>query len=421
MLNKRFKSSEITSTGSCPLDCNYCYIPKTEMMESMHDEIVEYVRSGDWVDVIDENFQNLTAFSLWGTEPLLTLEDVEPHIRELKDRFPELELVQFSSSFCVDPTPIKSFKETLDELDIDLGVQVSADGQYTEVNRMEGATKLIKQNLHKLAEVLDTDLKLRWKSTIGTDNIKDMVENPEEIDKFFEYFEDIEKELEDTHLNFVGGSPNPTLVVPGKYTSENGKTFAKYLKLLREKGYKSTYTSRLQRCQKLAHKIDRKPFIFTCAGGDSNLGIDMDNIHLCHRTYYFDREEYRESLRQTDDYDNWDVSLLEEGILDMMNKWYIPSGDTTRFEYVLRNYHDYFKMKLDITKALLREFAECGQAEEIYKDDETLRETLALFLHTSMSCPVENLLNTGTMHIHPVSMIRLWCNGAFQELLRTIK
>ena len=49
-LNKRAVATEVISSGWCPLDCDYCYIPKTDEMENMHGDIVEELKTGEWID-----------------------------------------------------------------------------------------------------------------------------------------------------------------------------------------------------------------------------------------------------------------------------------------------------------------------------------------------------------------------------------
>lgn len=424
-LNKRAVATEVISSGWCPLDCDYCYIPKTDEMENMHGDIVEELKTGEWIDQLEELYQDVDYLSFWGTEPLLIMDVVTEQLDEVVERFGGLKQVAFSTSMCVDPSPIAKLKEKLDEHDIELDWQLSADGHYTDENRIEGATELIKSNLIELGETLDEgELTVKWKGTIGIDNIREMAEDAEEIENYMEYYEEIKEEVteETDGVEFDEREPCPTLVVPGKYTSEDGEVFAEYLRNMIDCGYSTTYTPRLKRVMGVRDDIEEKPSMLTCSGGDSNFGVDNGKVHICHRTFYHDRQKYLDSIKEQEEYDNWDVSLFEDGILEMEDENYIAEKgeDLIRFQYIMRNFHDHWMLKLDNTKAMLMELAKCGQADEVYLEDEELRELFALFLHTSHSCPVENLLNTGIVHFAPVSIVRLWANGAFQELLKTL-
>jgi len=421
-LNERAVAVEVVSTGWCPLDCDYCYIPKTDETKNMHENIVNKLRSGEWIDKLDDKFENLHHVGFWGTEPLLILDIVTNQIDDLVNVFPNIKTIEFSTSLCLNPLPIKRLKDKLNEYDIDMKWQVSADGHYTDINRMDGATQKIKDNLKKLAKNMDK-FTLKWKPTISIDNIEDMANNPDEVEKFLSFYKDMKEYVLDINDNveIAEGSYAPTLVVPGKYTSDDGKIFAKYIENMRKYNYDTAYTNRLKRVMNYSYDLDRNPSMFTCSGGDSNFGFDDGNIHICHRTFYQDRNKYIESIKQQKRYDNWDVSLFEDGTINMIkDKYIVGDDDLLRFEYVMRSYHDYLELKLNHTNAIIIELAKCGQADDIYMDNPELRETLALFLHTSHSCPAENLLNTGVVHFMPVSMIRLWANGAFQELLKTV-
>lgn len=423
-LVKRAKACEVVSSGYCPLNCDYCYIPKTPEMKRMHEEIVEKLKTGEWIDQLEELYHDIDHLSFWGTEPLLVLDEITRHIDELVERFGDLEMVTFSTSLCVDPSSIVRLKDKLDEHGIGLDWQLSADGHYTDENRIEGATKRIKSNLIELGKMLDEgELTVKWKGTISIDNIRKMAEDTKEIERYMKYYEEIQEEVEEVTdgIEFNQKSRCPTLVVPGKYTSKDGKVFANYLRNMIESGYSTTYTHRLKRVMRFKHDLEEKPSMFTCSGGDSNFGMDDGRVHVCHRTFYHERKNYIDSVKNQERYDNWDVSLFEDGILKMeVENYIVGADDVVRFQYIMRNFHDHWMLKLDQTKAMLVEMARCGQAEEVYMEDELLRELFALFLHTSHSCPVENLLNTGVVHFMPVSMVRLWCNGAFQELLKTV-
>ena len=161
--------------------------------------------------------------------------------------------------------------------------------------------------------------------------------------------------------------------------------------------------------------------MFSCSGGDSNLGIG-DAVHICHRTFYYDKDEYIESILNTD-IDNWDVSLFKRGTIDHIRKNYIVKGEPnfTRFKYVMRGYHDFWKFQLEHTKAMIIELVHAGQVDPYYLENRELLDLFALFMNVGLSCPMENLLNTGSIHLQLVSMIRMFGNGAFQEIVKTAR
>jgi hypothetical protein len=161
--------------------------------------------------------------------------------------------------------------------------------------------------------------------------------------------------------------------------------------------------------------------MFTCSGGDSNSGLGK-NLHICHRSFYLDEENYVESILKQKGIENWDISLFNKGTIDFMRKYYMvdteQKPEVTRFLYIMRNYHDFWRFQIGYIRAMMIELALAGQVDREYLKNENLNVLFALFANTGLSCPIENLLNTGVSHFTPLSLIRLFGNGAFQEILR---
>ena len=211
-------------------------------------------------------------------------------------------------------------------------------------------------------------------------------------------------------------------MVPGNYTSEDGKSFAHFLRNLRRKGYKTAYSFRLGKLLDFWDELGIKKSMFTCSAGDSNSGMG-NNFHICHRSFYLDESKYVDSvLRQ--DAENWDVSHFRAGTIDLLRKYYIVDVDQdaelTRLHYVMRNYHDFWRLQIGYVRSMMMELALAGQASHQYLEDGELSTLFALFVSTGLSCPIENILNTGSIHLTPLSLLRMFGNGAFQELLHDI-
>jgi len=353
------------------------------------------------------------------------------HIAKIKKAYPELRRISFSTSLILDPRIIADFAKTLSEYGIGLDVQISLDGPayIADVNRAPGVADTVSKNALRLVELLNeygvtSEVHVHWKPTLTMENIRLLVSNPDKIHEYFRFFRDLTDRLVRANKlkNVrISNTSAPTLTVPGKYTSEDGKTLAQFFNLLAEFGYPNTYVFRFLRLMDFYDELFRFR-MFTCSGGDSNVGYDGAYVHICHRTFYLNRDEYVQSILSMDKYKNWDVSHLESGNLSEIRKYYIvdPSDEfeMTRFQYVLRGYHDFPRMKIASTYALIKELAYAGQVAEYYKWDDDLATLLALFLNTGFSCPMENLLNTGSLHMIPISLVRLMGNGAFLTVVR---
>lgn len=433
----RLVATEQFSSATCNLKCKYCYIPKTGLMKSLQKEAVEKLENKSWLDSLEEVYgKDLEYFGLWGTEPTLTLDKVP--LFDLLDRFPKLKEISFSTNLMTNPNIIVGFitgLETVlwDDRKIKFKPQISLDGPafITDINRVKGAATKIPDNLFNIARALSkltldhVNVEFRMKSTLTMDNIRTLNSHPGRIKEYFDYFDTIERTFSKLNKNekvkFIN-SCAPTLCVPGKYTSENGKELARFFKKLREMKYPNIYSFRLDRLFKYQNELSSKPSMFTCSGGDSNLGAGIKgDIHICHRSFFFNHPEYIESILSQEDIDNWDVSLFQRDRIDLVKDRFIvdtsDEKEKARFFYVMRNYHDFWRLRISYVVAILKELVLAGQASKCYLD-EKLATLFAIFVNTGLSCPSENILNTGCVHFTPVSLLRLFGNGAFEELLR---
>lgn len=427
------RAGEIVTSGWCPLNCTYCYIPKSDEMREVHKEIEEDLRSGRFLKRLKEIYgKDLTHLGFWGTEPTLTLPLIEEWIPEILLIFPKLENIGFSTSLMAYPERIVHFARVLLGRNLTLKVQISVDGPafITDVNRMKGAAKKVPENFRKLIDSINTlplgDLKVvfSWKATHSIDNIRDFLDKPERFDEYSDYFDGLNRDFKQRNKQknvTLQDSQYPTLVVPGKYTSSDGRDFAEYIREFAKRGRTTTYTARLQRLFTWPDEIHKRR-VFSCSGGDSNLGIGQ-GVHICHRTFYYDKDEYIESILSNPDIDNWDVSLFKRGTIDNIRKNYIVKGEPhfTRFRYVMRGYHDFWKFQLEYVKAMMTELARANQVDPYYLENQELLRLFALFVNVAVSCPMENLLNAGSIHLQLISMLRMFGNGAFQEIVKTAK
>ncbi len=431
---KGVEAAEVLTTAKCPLNCRYCYIPKTAAMGELHQNVISALEKGIFLDNLEKiSGKNLKSLSFWGTEPSLTLDILKEKLNEIRQRFPYLKEIKFSTSMVM-PEPILRFAEALEKVDpnIRFEVQVSIDGPdfITDKNRFAGAAEKIPENFFRLVsgmQNLKNKVDFRWKSTLCLENIIGLNEEPDKIDSYFNFFlflEDKFKEInKNPNISLTAGSYLPTLAVPGRYTSEDGKIFADFLKKIHTKGFKSTYSGRLLRLFQSHEELGNKRRMFSCSGGDSNMGVE-NRLHICHRSFYLDEDQYINSIFRKAEMENWDISLFQKGNIDFLKKYYMPFPDNeyekSRFQYILRGYHDFWPLILNTTKAMINELALAGQAEKAFLQNEEYATLFALFINTCLSCPMENILNTGCIHLPPLSLIKVFGNGAFREVLRSI-
>lgn len=425
------EATEILTTARCPNNCAYCYISKDPVMKDVHQEIIDDLKSGTYISRLKKVYgDKLSTLGLWGTEPTLTLDVIATMLPKLSDTFPRLKEISFSTSM-IDYEPIVRFAQATASVGLELKVQVSLDGPafITDVNRFKGAAEIIPNNLFGLVSLLqDSEAKVEfhWKATLTADNIKEMVGEPAKVDEYFHFFEELNTRFDavnhNKNIQLLKGSFKPTLAAPGKYTSNIGRNFARFLKLVRQKGYKTTYTTRMAKLIEFENELGTNKKMFTCSGGDSNGGIGR-NYHICHRSFYVEDDRCVDAILKQGE-ESWDYTHYQRGTLDILRKYFIVDIDDnaglTRVFYIMRNYHDFWRFQIGYIRAMVRELALVGQASQEYLKSDSLGTLFALFVSTCLSCPAENILNTGSLHLAPLSLLRMFGNGAFQEILNGV-
>ncbi|MEW6106197.1 MAG: hypothetical protein AB1563_07525 [Bacillota bacterium] len=435
---------ELFAAATCNMACAYCYIPKTPTMGELHRRVTSELSSGRWIETLKQVVgEQLEHIGFWGTEPTLILDFVTPQVPDILGTFPNLKNVGFSTNLLQRPEVICDFARALsahtDKVKLD--VQVSLDGPewVTDENRHPGAVAAITANLRRLFEDLGSGgpgitVAMRFKPTLTVENMRAM--DDQRIGEWFSFFDGLldmyavtvrDKE----HLQFAP-EVTPTFVVPGRYTSDDGRDVAAFFERVwrleqrhqRKRMFKyirgslNQYVKRFQRLVRYHGDFMRHPSMMTCSAGDTNMGLGLARVHICHRTFMLDQPEYVASVERT--LGNWDVSLFEQGRISIANR-FIADADAkrelARLWYVMRNYHDFYTLQVSYGVALLKELAAAGQVSPVYGECEELAALLALFVATAFSCPAENLLNTGCLHFSPVSLFRLLGNGAFESIL----
>lgn len=399
-------------------------------MKKIHQQIIRSLKDGSYIENLKRVYdgRSLESIGFWGTEPTLTTDIIASQIPQLVEAFPKLKEITFSTSLMF-VEPIERFIRALNGYDIRLEVQISIDGPafITDKNRAKGVAKKVPENFSRLLSLIQdtkTRVGFRWKTTLTIQNLQDMNADTSKMDKYYEYFEDLYRRFSKINQNerivLQTRESLPTMTVPGRYTSEDGRIFAQFLRNLHQKGYKSSYTFRLNRILNFWDELGTKKSMFSCSGGDSNAGIGK-NLHICHRSFYLDEDEYVNSILKQQGIKNWDVSHFERGLINLVRDFYIvdiaDKADLSRFLYVMRNYHDFWSLQLSYIRAMMMELALVNQVSKEYFDSEALCTLFTLFGASALSCPIEQILNTGVIHYVPLSMIRLWGNGAFEELL----
>jgi len=438
-MNRRgsFTAAEILSSAFCPLDCKYCYVPKTNSMKSLHKEIIRSLEDNSYIKTLEKVYgNNLKYLSFWGAEPTVSFEKIGRIIPQIFIKFSKLKSLNFSTSLMTNPNYILNFINLLinQNKKLQLNIQISLDGPafITDINRIKGASKKVPENfcwiIKELNKTKFTNLNIRFriKSTFTINNIRMLNRSPGLIKEYFKYFDKIEKDFKKLNKNkeiTFTNSCAPTLSLPGEYTSEDGKELAVLFKYLRKRNCPNVYYLRMKKVFGSKDMLFVKPHMFTCSGGRNNIGLGIKgDLHICHRSFFLNNKEHLDSILKQNKAENWEINLFEQDKAKLIaNNFIIDIDDEKgkiRWQYVMRNYHDFTRLKNNYTIAMLKELALCGQANKQYLVDSNLCRLFAIFVNTAVSCPEAHLLNTGCVYFLPVSLIRIFANGVFLGFLK---
>jgi len=425
-MQRNIKAMELFTSSVCNLDCKYCYIPKSKTMVDIQRALEKRFPQSFSYSALGDYRKHLEFLGFWGAEQTVIMDKLLPMIEQLPKYFPKLKQLAFSTNG-IKLVEIQKFIEKCNDIGVDVEIQFSVDGpEYINgMNRMPNILKTVLGNIEKLIlwlneKDLNINVSIRTKGTLTIENVKFLLKHKlvEDFANFFrEYSKYFSEIVKNKRVRFLSPMSFNT-EVPGEYTKEDGILFAEFLRELHSVGFDSAFTGRLKRIIDFRYSIPRVPSMFTCSGGDSNWGYDFENIHICHRTFMLDNDDYISDILANKK-DNWDVKNLARGTVNQVSKYFIMSPKRwLEFQYKTAAYHDFWRLKIANTIIEIKELAYAGLISEIYKENDSFAELFALFLNIANSCPAENLMVCGSLFLVPPSIIKLWGNGAFYELVR---
>lgn len=415
---KEIVAAQLESAGTCNMNCKYCFIPKNESMKKIHNDILESIKSKEYVKLLKSFYgENLEYISLWGTEPTMLLNDFVLNIADLVAEFPKLKEFSFSTNMLENHMSIVEFANELKKYGkIKLKIQISLDGpaSITDKNRHKNATNKIVNNFKDVYSRIGNynNLEITFKPTITADNLQNDFDTTKKIKEWYEFFDNL------VYKNVY--APLPTFEIPGNYTSQDGKNAFKFFKtistleqqnkenkFLKNYARLNGYVCKFQKLINFNRELQYKYRMFTCSGGNSQVGIDhTGHVHICHHTFFYNNEEYFKNA--------YNSSLRKRSFKNTSFK----IGDDferTKVLYHNRSYHDFMTFRINAVVAMMKEMMLCGQ---IINQDDDMCYITALFLNTTLSCPAENVMHTGSINIPPISLIRLFSNGCMHEIVK---
>ncbi len=425
-------AASIFSSAICNLDCKYCYIIKDKFNNTAQKSILEnFFADSNYIEKLQINFgDTLESLSLWGAEPTLTLDLVTKSISKLVSAFPKLKEFSFSTNLIRDPSVIYNFiKEVVTHVDSPLiDIQVSIDGpDYIHNSNRNNSLSKVLSNLRTLILMLkEVDLKkgkvrLHNKSTLNLSNVESLLQK-DNSKKYIDFFVKLLNEM--TYLNPPPNvnlriDPIITLECPGRFTSEDGKTYSRLIDKMYEHNNNTEkvvdrYSSALY-CLLIQESIT-----FSCSAGKSAVHVNPDGeIHICHASAYYKEPDY---MYKKEWGGEGTYSWPKSEYIDFYKETFIGKKDEIfpKFDYNLSGYHSYTKFRFNVCESLVKELAACKQIDPIFLKDKRLRTFFVMAIMHVSACPFRQLLKSNTFHTVITSYIRLAGNGAFQRAFSEI-
>jgi sulfatase maturation enzyme AslB (radical SAM superfamily) len=387
--------------------------------------------------------EKLTNMQFWGGEPTYGLYRALPTIYKAIDYFPNLTGFMFSTnlatSTCVDD--IANFYESIckyaPERNFYFYLQLSLDGplDINDFNRGEGTTEKFTKNFcellirfkHLLNNNPNLNIHSHVKPTLDGNNILNLKTKQDVID----YFEFLEKyrftfdQILGSHserTSFFPGIPNTAC--PSPHTKEEGKAFANVCKNIKElyienPDYFRTYTNIMPFYN--GEIVRSNSFIggySACGTGDSVLGLLPNRlISACHNGFVELLGDYKkQGATQTKQ-----NSLLEARFFNPQqshaNILIFNEKEYAEYERQLEVfYNSEEKFKIVEMASLICTIAHTGQIDEKYKNYEDAIQGAHFIQERTASCMRDNIVTTGSKYSFATGYIRLFLNGAREEM-----
>ena len=427
-------------SSDCNMACKYCYIEKEKScMASYNREIREALRDGSYAEsvksIMASRQYEIENLSLWGAEPTINGDLFKNFIYELLDFFPNVNSFMFSTNALVGAERIyRDFFEPLinyaneHQRKMKFELQLSLDGppEFNDDSRHEGAAKNTMDTAKLMAERFPADspyfsLSIITKPTLDISYMRIMNENgPQMFDWYYRFFNDLHDEVS----KIAQGKPSltvnmcgiPTLVDPGYYTKQDGIDFAAWvhnlLKVDRTKlpHYKGMplFTQGINAFETFFSTINpvaQGYNAFSCSASKNNITIDHKGTlftcnRLCRNSALTNVEKTKHAMQSGTNLKTPDKQWLRR-------TW---GSEAFHYDLLSRRY------MMDIVTIPM---ALAGQIDPKYgvENNNDARTTLfyaccGIYCHIGIE---EDY--TQNPSLMPTSYMRLWGNGAIDELI----
>lgn len=444
-VDKKRNTVILYSCGICNLNCSYCCIDKNPALKIIDDKLGKSFEGNYYFDKIKTYFPTkgqLKRLETWGGEPFLKMERVHNLLRQIINYYPYFNTMFSSTNFSFSNWNDKFFElmSVFGEFPIrrfTFELQLSIDGpEYiNDSNRGKGTTKKCLDNfkifISRLKELpKNIDLRIMTKGTL--DNRSLMLLDSKE--KIIEYYQFLEKDfinpirrLNQDNIKIAACVPNTA--VPSPVTKEIGLHFAQFCKWCREIekennefGYFKFYS--IITPFSSDNQINKNYWDLTyicptkvCGSGSTMIGLLPDDvIATCHESFTHLVKEYKKDFQESE-FEKKSISFKNYTERNDVCKYCMSNCQYENHELQM-SYFNKSKTTFLLGNIVLEiiTLAMCNQIDSKYLDEEKALVAAKILQDSIAFCIKDNYNITGTITIIPNGIIKLFLNGAIEEI-----
>ena len=418
--------------GSCNLRCSYCVIHKNpKIMNEYNNKIRESVLNGTFqknlFNLFKDNRKNITDLSVWSGEPTINADIADKLLEPIFEYFENATEFMFSTNSLLGfEKGIKPYIDCLQKIctkhnrQITFILQFSLDGpeELNDKSRnFPGITKKVLKTMEDTARYAAVNCKdgfklcITTKPTVSPENQQYLLEN-KKVFEWFKFFNDLTNYIK----NIIKDNPNvdqgiaqaPTICTPYNYTHQDGILFRNFVREI-----KKLDLSKLENYTPYAlfarfHYIYRDsigkdnfdPGALLCSAGLNSVSVDYEgNLMTCHRIY-----------------DDWRLGGETFPKSAEMSQMMFNKKDIARVSYLSKTFFMGHSLKKSFFDAIMIAMVASGEIDKKYLKPEYLH--LIYIMCGSQTCFAgECGMQTNSIYIPPMGLIRLSCNGALEEII----
>lgn len=433
-------------SGSCNLNCSYCYIHKNPALKIIDKEIRDAWETGEYLKTVKKVFDKMHAsldkvgtISLWGGESTLHLKSVNSQLEDLYSLCPNINNIGFSSNFMCGLDGTIEFVKKINEVakvPQRIWLQQSIDGPdgiLTERGH-SGNWKTYKENYKKLAQFFNnTTLKnintisINMKPTVDKDLYLDYFTKEDNLYNYIKYLDETYTELRqlftNSKINFGISLPKPS--TPMSYSTEDAvklkQIMGNWLPTVRRYAASksdSVFSGLLRHLFAFIPTYERNVPIYPstppgCFKNINEFAILPDGtLTDCTSNYMLGREDY-EACASEDDiivsklYKHMNFNPLTLSDEELEDAIWLNVGGLKLNEDTATNY----------CAGLIKEMSIASQLSKVYAFNNSELFRAAQFIQQQANCTVQQIISTRMPFLPSAGTARMNLIGIYEDFI----